>query len=909
MKVRLSFLVVFLILHWLYMTPAMASLTGTLSGKVIDEGGVALPGVSITVRGDNLQGARTAYTTANGAYRIPLLPPGKYTLVAELTGMNREERDNVELNINKSTTIDVVMKLATLEEIVVVTAEAPVLDTKSSTVGVNIDRSFTERLPQNDSFQSAFTMGSGSVGGSNPSVHGATVTDNVVMFDGIDATDPVTHTFAQNLNADAIEEVEVQTGGFQAEYGRALGGIVNAVTKTGGNEFEGIFRIKYETDLFNAPASPGHTAEVVDDNYEPTFSLGGPIMKDKLWFFLSYRFRQNDQNVDVRVGTDDEGEYLYEKVANDEIWQWGHANLTWNVTEKHNLQFTYTWDPAVLENHGDSKYSPEAQEKVEQGGNRYGLSYNYIVNSKLYLNAKIGTFDSYLYFGPQNDSGLPSTYDRTNKIYYDNYNSIDENDRYRTTGNLSATYFIENLMGGSHEVKAGIEYFYLHEKQYRNYTTGKFYETKDGTPFRYKEYVNGEGENVDQDADYYAFYIQDAWEAIPGLMIRPGVRFERCAYYNSQSENIHTFDMVVGPRFGFAYDIQNDGRSKLYASYGRYYKLDDLNIVFGDPGPTVVRNTWLYDPDNPDAGTDGYYLSETQGGEESNLLDENIKPEMTDEIIIGYDREVMRNFSVGLKGIYRYTDNTWEDIGFYQDENGTIYRVDEIDWNDTDTDGDGVPDDVKAFWDNSRTAGGWLITNPHGGYRRYIGISLSATAKTEKFMAEMSYTYSRAEGTTNGVAEDGEEYNTPFTGAYDDPYSSINLDGYLSYDTPHYIKIIGSYQLPWGLSAGTKTIWRSGYTYNKLIEQPDGMAGGRYIEGERGEYRMDDVVIIDFSLQKDLDFGKWGILTAIIDVTNVFDNQVELDVEYDYDVEQNRFGRATDWADPRQVEFQLKYAF
>lgn len=886
-----------------------ASLTGTISGTVVDDTTQPLPGVQITVTGDNLQGSRTEYTKEDGTFRVPLIPPGLYKVQAAMAGMKTVERNDIEVNINKTARVDLTMELSTITEVVVVTADAPVMDATSATVGVNINRTFTERLPQNDSFQSAFSMGGGTAGGGgNPHVHGGTNIDNTILFDGIDVTDPVTHTFAQNLNADAIEEVEVQTGGFEAEYGRSMGGIVNVVTKTGGNKYEGVFRIKYMNDAWNAdPDSDEKPENIVDDSYEPTLSVGGPIVKDKLWFFLSYRYRKNDHDAEVRVSQNEDDSYNFEKVNNDEIWQWGHANLTWNISEAHNLQFSFSTDPAVMENDAGVAYTPEAQRKWEQGGDRYGLMYNYIVNSNFYINSKVGFFNSYIYVNPQSDTGLPATFDRTQAIWYDNYNQINENDRSRTQASVMGTYYVDNWLGGSHEFKTGLEWQYLYEKQYTDYTTGRYYEVRDGEPYRYFQFI-GEYTTEENKADYYGFFLQDSWEAMSGLTIKPGFRIENTAYYNKEDRKVHSFNGIISPRLGVAYDLAKDGRSKIHASYGRYYKLDDLNIVFGDPGPTVTKETWTYDPDNPEANEDGYYRSAVTGGEDSsNIIDDDIKPEQTDEFIIGYDREVMQNFSVGIKYIYRYTKNNWEDIGYYIDDQGNVHRVDEINWDSPDNDGDGVPDDANAFWENSSDVGGWMVSNPHGGFRKYYGVELSATAKTEKFLVEASYTYSEARGTTDAVRMDGTDNNSPFTEMYDDPYNTINLVGPVSYDTTHYFKINGSYRLPWGFSIGTSTFYRSGYPYQKLIYQPDGMAGGTYINDEgRGSYRMDDVFMVDLSVQKDFDFGKYGIVTAIIDCMNVLDNQVELDVDYN---DGDTFGKANDWADGRMFEFQIKYAF
>lgn len=895
------------ILGLLFLVPgiALAALTGDISGNITDNTNQPLPGATVTVTGVNLQGARTVQTNATGFYRVPLLPPGSYDIAVSMVGMNTVERKGIEVNLNKIARVDLTMELSTVTQIVVVTADAPVIDTTSAKVGVNIDRSFTDRLPQNDSFQSAFTMGAGSVGGGNPNIHGGTNIDNVVLFDGIDVTDPVTHTFAQNLNADAIEEVEVQTGGFEAEYGRSMGGIVNAVTKTGGNTFEGIFRLKYVTDTFNSkPNSSEKPENKINDNYEPTFSLGGPILKDKLWFFLSYRRTVVHNTNDVRIGYDPVTEtYTFASVKNDEIWQYGHANITWNITESQNFQVSYSTDPTVLKNYdGDSDYhyAPEAQAQRKQGGDRYGLTYNNIISSQFYINAKLGFFNSYIYIEPQSDSGMPAIHDTEYGIWTQNFNEIDKNDRSKWQGDLTANYFVDNLLGGSHEFKVGLQYFELINKHTRQYSTGRYYETEAGQPYARYQY-SGSNQDDNQKAHYLGFFIQDSYETafgLQGLTVKPGIRLERAEYFNREKTKVHTFDLVAGPRLGAIYDVNKDGKSKIYTSYGRYYKLDDLNIIWGDPGQLASAQTWIYDPSNPGADSEGYYFEGQGDASVPNLLDKDIKPEKTDEIIVGYDRAVMNNFSVGARYIYRYTNDIWEDIGYYVDDQGVLHRVDEIDWSD--------PNAAKNFWD-AENKDGWYVTNPHGAYRRYQGIELSATIKLEKLSLEGSYTYSEAKGTLDTMSNDGTNYNTPFTGLYDNPYDSLNLNGPLGYDSPHYFKVNGSYRLPWGISIGTSSYWRKGYPYQRLVKKPTGLGTGRYMSDEgRGAYRKPDVWRINLSLQKDFDFGKYGLATFIIDVINVTDNQMALDVNYN---DGTTFGKEEAWMQPRYVEFQLKYSF
>lgn len=896
---------------------AIAGLTGNISGKVLDDTGQPLPGVQITVTGTGMPGARTDYSREDGKYRIVLLPPGKYVIKAELTGFNSVEKNNVEININETTKIDMNMKVSTFEEVVVVTADAAVLDTSSNTVGINVDREFTERLPGSDQFQDAFAMGGATTGGGNPQVAGGTQYDNLYLYDGVDTTDPVTNTFSSNLNADAIEEVEVMTGGYTAEYGKAMGGIVNAVTKSGGNEFEGIFRFKYETDALNAPADDGKPEFETKDHYEPTLSIGGPIVKDKLWFFVSYRRSEVNNSFDVRTSRDpDTREFSWRSIDLDQLWQYYVAKLNWSVNSSNSIEINYSSDPAILDNASDLTHSPEAQEQWKQGGDRVGMNWTYIYNSNLFLDTRFGYFNSYIYQRPLNDSGRPAVEDRRANIWYDNFDQIDLNDRTKWSLSTAATFIKDNFYG-THEFKMGVDYQTLTEDRDFNYTTGRYYRTDwYGTSQEQRfERINILNPTPEKnEGTVLSLFVQDSWEIFPGFTFNPGIRYDQSSYENKEGKTVHTFDGMIAPRLGFVWDISNDGKSKAYASYGRYYNTYDLTITLADPGPSSITQTWRYDPTNPEADSEGYYLHAFSGGEVSrDMIDPDLKPEYADEIVIGYDHEILPNLSAGARYIYKQTRDIIEDVGFYEDANGNIILATDVNINDNAA--------VQNWYDNWSEER-YYFTNPTDAYRDYYALELHTTARTKKMSVEFSYTYSEATGSVENVQPGGTGMSH-FSVYFDTPLLSHNIDGPLSYDVPHYFKLYASYSLPWGFTIGTHTWYKSGYTYNKygdFAAGPDGEYGtdddidntdpahgdGVTLPEGRGSYRLPPVLAVDLSLQKDFDLGKWGIVTGIIDIENALDNQVNLSRR---EVEGADFGTEDGWNTPRTVMFQLKYAF
>ncbi|MBN2384965.1 TonB-dependent receptor [bacterium] len=896
---------------------AQAALTGNISGTIVDSTGQPLPGVMVSVSGTGFPGDRTDYTRDNGVFRVVMLPPGKYVVKAELSGFKTIEKNNVEVTINQTTTVDLALEVSTFEEVVIVTAEAPVLDTKSTSVGLNVKREFSERLPGSDQFQDVFAMSGATTGSSNPHVAGGTTYDNLYLYDGVDTTDPVTHTFSSNLNADAVEEVEVQTGGFTAEYGKAMGGIVNVVTKSGANDFEGIVRFKYETDEFTAPVKDDHPETIRSDQFEPTLSFGGPIVKDKAWFFLSYRRTEVSDSFDTRYTRDPvDLEYTYSSLDSDQLWQYYVAKLTWSLTASQNFELNFSSDPAVIDNASDTQHRPEAQERWKQGGDRIGLNWTYIHSSNLFFDTRFGYFNSYIYQHPMNDSGEPAVEDRRAGIWYNNFEQDDDNDRSKWSISTAATLVKDNWKG-THEFKTGFEYQNLEERRDVDWTTGRYYRidwygTDQEQPF---ERINNVNPSVEKNkGKVISYFLQDTWSIFPGFSFNPGLRFDWASYINKEDTTVHTFDNMIAPRIGFAWDLKNDGKSKLYANYGRYYNTYDLTIVGANPGASARSETWRYDPTNSGADDEGYYLFSWSGGDVTrDKIDPDLKPEYADEYMVGYDQEVFNRFSAGARFIYRMTRDIIEDVGFYEDESGNIHLATDVDINNQ-----AAVDEWYENWAEQR----YYYTNPDDAFRDYLALELHTTARTDKLLLEFSYTYSEATGT--GENEQPSSSNlSHFSVYYDTPVLSHNIDGPLSYDVPHYLKLYASYQLPWDFSIGTHMWYKSGYTYNLYGDHgagPDGIFGtdddvdntdpsyGSQVtlpEG-RGAYRLPDVFMVDLSIQKDFNLGKWGILTGIIDITNVLDNQVNTERN---ELEGADHGLETNWAGPRSVLFQMKYAF
>ncbi|MBN1552113.1 TonB-dependent receptor [bacterium] len=960
---------------------AYAALTGVLAGKVTDVDGNPIPGVTITVTGPNLPGARVDTTSANGMYRMPELPPGNYTVVAELMGMKTIETRDIRISVNSTTMIDMTMEMTPFEETVVVVGENPVLDVKAATVKSTIEREVTERLPGSDDLFAAFSMSGGITGGGNVRVHGGAQTDNLYLFDGVDTTDPVTSTFGANLNADAIEEVEVQTGGFAAEYGRSMGGIVNAVTKSGGNEFHGIVRLKYVDsdwhDDFDHPQS--------EDNYnywEPTVTLEGPILKDKLWFMVTYNYLKRDASGKTIgfYGADYSNADDLEAINQDTEFNLPYAKLTFQPNQAHKFVLNYSGEDATLHNRtGDPEFNtPETWNKQEQGGPFYSVEWTWLYSSNLFFITRAGGSFGILNNLPENeDLSSPHFFDVYEQQHYNGSDGWTEENRDRVQLSFSATYFVEDLMG-SHEFKGGMEWHEFERDDLELIPGNASYiiDNDPDDPNAWMDstrsvYINP-GSAIES-GTYYGFFVQDNWSVMDNVTLNLGVRWELSQYENNDGDSsvpawnwgeFHAdsyrnpdgsfkkyadmkFDDMIAPRIGVNWDVLGNGKSVVHAFYGRFFNPFDLSL----PGmfqPFSADNfaTREQEYDGPqwhDANRDGipdedYFFddanwrttSEDQPGD-WNLIDPNIKAEYTDEMMIGYEQEVMENFSVGLTYTYRKTNDMIEDTGIFTDEDGNIIWTYRGGVNDT---FDGLdPNEKYDILEGTYANHLYYVTNAAGSYREYNGIEVNAKARLKNYDLQASYTYSEAEG---AVIEGQEGYSgiAQFSGQFDTYATSQNLFGELPWSANHYLKIAGSahYDLTdwYEISFGVNGFWRSGYHYSKRgippktfdpatddYNDPDNWTGRPpyrsyawcFPEG-RGTYELPGVSIWDVSLQNTFKFGKFGALTVIFDVDNVFDNQCILSETDVFNASKpEQFGQANAWADPRTYTLSFKYAF
>ena len=283
---------------------ALAQTTGDLDGTVWTRPARRCPASPSSSGLPQLQGSRTTVTDTAGRFRFPVLGPGVYAVTAQLSGFSKVERSNLRVALGATTTVPITMGLSVKEEIVV-TSEAPAVDTSKTTIGTSATLESIQRLPLGRNFASiaGTVAGTGTDVSGNVTVYGATGLENAYIVDGVNTTGVKTGTQAKQLNNEFVQEVEVKTGGYEAEFGRVLGGTINVVTKSGGNEFKGDAFGYYDSG--SLASSDKNTADRNASNQGEYFSpkrldfgadLGGYFVKDRLWFFGAYDRVSQDQD-------------------------------------------------------------------------------------------------------------------------------------------------------------------------------------------------------------------------------------------------------------------------------------------------------------------------------------------------------------------------------------------------------------------------------------------------------------------------------------------------------------------------------------------------------------------------------------------------------------------------------------
>ena len=844
MKLGTRFTAVWIAVLLLLSFSAFAATTGNLTGVVKDDSGAALPGVTVTVTSPQLLGSRSATTNDAGEYTLSLLPPGVYRAEYVLAGFTSAIRENVKISLDTTTSIDVPMAMDHLIEVVTVTAEAVVIDPTQTTTQQNFGPQHLKYATigtAGRSYQSVLQQAPGVAGGSNPQVMGANLGQNNYMLDGVNTTDPVTHTFGSNLPFDAIQEISLQTLGKDAEYGRAVGGVVNVVTKSGGNEFSGTIDARITNDELSE-TNDFYTDQQEYQEFAPAATLGGPILQDKLWFFGTLERIDNKRTNPTLehipgIFTIEPGPRAFDG------WN-SLVKLTASPAINHTLSFRYTDNRATVEHSQDSNfYSPEADSIQKQESTIYNLGYDAIINPNWLASVQVGVREGFLETAPINGNvSLPAILHATYGFYTQSYPNWQFSDRNRNELIASTTYFFQGA--GSHTVKAGVNLDRSEFTSYNNTTgvgafdaqcteefgfepgmqCGGFLRVRDrrtqpppnNSAFQpwYAEVISIVPEETFENS-LNAYYIQDEWHPVASVTARLGLRYENNKFsIPGEITNVPELS-ALQPRIGLAWDVFDNARTIVHGFWGQI--MDDNGLALAGFGQTTgsIHSRFLY---NPATGLYDQYV-DTFGGASGNQYDPDLEATVSNEANLGFTQRIWTNTSFDISGVWRESDNMFEDAC--------------------------VDDDCAYYW----------MTNKPNGLddvlkSKYQGVIAKLESRPLSWLGGLvSYTWSESEGSVEYTQNAGADFDVY-------PAHYVNRHGALSDDARHRFKASGFVRAPFGTTFALDGSYQTGVPDDITAALAAGTPAGygTLFVLPRGSRRTDDLYRLDFQAMHELTF-------------------------------------------------------
>ncbi len=620
---------------------------GRLEGSVKDQTGGIIPGVTVTITGAT--GSKEMVTGDSGEFAFPFLTPGSYDVKAELQGFKTYEQKNVTVRLGSTTTLSLTILPGEISEVVTVKDQAPLVDVTSTTVGANISDDLYTAIPMRRNFTAIFSMApgvsdGGGTGASNPSIGGASGLENNYVVDGVNVTNAgygslgsysnVYGSLGSGVNFDFVQEVQVKSGGFEPEYGQSTGGVVNVITKSGGNEFHGGVYFYGQPSGWSATRKQINTYRMnqatmllARQQYDISGDFSGYLWKDKLFFYLGFnpQWNQNYRRAPQDMGQMVDGLAIYKQ--KERIYSWS-GKLTFLATSNHNFEFSSFADPSYtgtgpnrgMTTEGDIRYS-----KLTYGSWNWIARYNGVINPKWFITASLGraynrfneTFlhaDAfpfrnyvdyfYTYYLPTHPGASAGNYN-----YYTDggVGFFENNEGQNYQFNIKNTVNFSLL--GEHSVDVGYTYEDVKYNAIRQYTgpmvdipayagfaggltyggafrnywvrlpSGQYWDRNsdgvvdrsDSVWMQFRGNVNDPA--VSTKTKYHSFYIQDAWKINSKITFKYGLRYDYQKMSGSgDGATNYSFKGNWAPRFGLIYDVTGDGKTKIYGSWGKFYE-------------------------------------------------------------------------------------------------------------------------------------------------------------------------------------------------------------------------------------------------------------------------------------------------------------------------------------------------
>jgi outer membrane receptor protein involved in Fe transport len=954
---------------------AQETTTGAIAGRVVDPQNLPIPGATVTLVSP--QGDRTFTTDSDGRFAAPFLTPGQYEIKVELQGFRPIDRKDIQLRVGQHIDLTLPLTVGALTEAVQVSGQSPVIDTSSTTTGATLDSELLSRIPVGRRFSDTLYIApgvssGGQVGQANPSIAGGSGLENNYVVDGVNITNggfgalgsysTVFGSLGNALPFDFVKEAQVKTGGYEAEYGQATGGVVNVITKSGTNHLAGSLFGYLQPDSFEATRkqvqTTNGTVNITGTRQDDSgLEVGGPIIPNKLFFFGAV---DEQLNRTLYIAPDGFPLQSLGSVPQDRRSVPYAAKLTWQATPLQRIDASFFGDPAHG-NPGPQRYAAllnpdtSAYSKLDQyGGNNQTVRYEGAINKNWLVDASFARARSNTVEVPLvnqwsvvDDTVTPHQPSGGIGLY--------------EVGNLSTNWQYgakATNIRGDHQIRYGIDAEHLSYINTIN-RTGPTFTLPDGTqtatgaeieilpdPTFGKIYrvVRANTRNVaDTSQNYEALFVQDTWKIGPNLTINPGVRYEHQHLTGTLADV--SFGNEWAPRIGATWDPTGKDKMKVYGSWGWYFTRmpNDLAARSLSPDAGISRADY-FDANLTQPVADGTLAADTtthflQQGVSADQIDPNVKAMYINEALGGFEYNAAPGLSVGVRYIHRDIPRVVEDV---QPFPMVAFEL-------------GFPGTASVNYvltnpgPDTQVAGG-LGASFEDPVHTYNAVEFTADKRfANRWGLQASYRYSRLRGTYEGFYRDDNGQSDPgITSLFDFPtndpsYTSIGVpqfgfrgdvrflgalgEGPLPLDRPHQVKVYGNYSFDMGLNVGVGFLATSGKPLTALAANPVYDSPGEIPESVRGAgfqtvdgFATRTPAEYDTSVHADyrVKLTNKQHIVVLADIFNLFNRQIALDFDPNtqttFEALNPDFGQPTRFnlsqlETPRQMRIGVRYEF
>jgi hypothetical protein len=917
---------------------------GELVGKITDDQGGVLPGVTVTLSGPNVMGTPTAVTGASGVYRFPAVNTGTYTLKFELAGFAPLVREGIVVPVRQTITVDAALKLASLQETVTVSGASPTVDVENTKVGARLDHETLQAVPTSRTIFGSttvlpgMTMARQDPGGLNAATSTGMVAHGAQQYNlnyyGVTADTPSGYGSMYYMDFGSAEEISVDTAAMGAEIGGSGGANINIVPKSGGNAIKGdaIWSITgkgYWDGFTGNNITPELKAQGITD---PTLrklndfngNIGGPLIRDRVWWFGSFR---NYQTIEATPG--------YTIVNGSDLTNPFLSNLRnytasgkYQVSKNNTLSAFWTYNKKFQPHRGAGVAQPLPENTLNQQSPKNLFNGNW--TSVLGQNTFLEVSSSYFHMHWPSDwseefSALPgaqqhtSTFNIDTGIYIDGPEPTGQHfrDSYRQQQNVGVTKYIDGWLGASHQLKTGFENWYgwgqegfniFNDTRLRyNGATNCNQTVRTGcvpnevwgwaTPLTQKQRMRNFAGFVQDRASYSRVTVNLGlrWSYYDGSIpdqTGGGGRWFPVTNYPAADAPFNW--NTLAPRTGVVVKLTEDGKNVAKASYSRYYDVMYMsefqainpNIISTATDSIPVKYQW-----RGDLNGNGIVDANEIGNQtfryipKSNTIDPNLRNPKNDEIMLAFQRELASNWSLNVDWIERwFKDQTIDQDCFglpCDTVASTVYQQ-------TRVVADPGPDNLRGTGDD-RSLTFYDVKPQYLGQDAFFhtncgnNVSVSCTQRykaaefsvakrmSNRWQMQTSYVWSRLNG---DLWLDYTNPNNllPFVGQGAATTGGMNFGNGTSPDQTHAFKLLGSYQAPWGITVGGNFQALSGLPRDRNLSVPFAQGTANIRVETRGTYRADALNLLSVRADKSFRINGPRRASVVVEVHNLLNS-------------------------------------